>query len=75
MTEIQVDENDLVPHDERVSFKATKNGKFIITLDGGYNGTGFAGLAFQTAVLMWKDCGVTLDEMSQYLVEVMKEAS
>jgi len=64
--------DELEPHDDREAFKATKNGKFIITLDGGYDGTGFAWLSFQTAVNMLKDCGVTQDEMSRYLAEVME---
>jgi hypothetical protein len=61
----------LFTRDDRVVFKATKNGKFVITLDGGYDGVGNSYLAFQTAVLMLKDCGLTLDAMSHYLVEVM----
>jgi hypothetical protein len=68
----QVDENELEPHDDQVTFRATKNGKFIITPDnGGYNGTGFAHLSYQTAIYMLEDCGLTLDEMRRYLVEVM----
>jgi hypothetical protein len=63
--------NHLAPHDTRVIFKATQNGRFIITLDGGYDASGFAHLAFQTAVFMLKDCGVTLEEMTRYLAEVM----